>query len=104
MLGRMASETGREPSKLLVSSHSFEDAVVQRMGSSVFAQRLFESQNPGACLRRGPVQHLQACSGLKHLAGLGPLVTACGAAILFQTRRDVTAASSMCTEGTACAA
>ena len=47
MLGRIASETGREPSKLLVSGRSFEDVVVQRMGSAVVAQRLFESQNPG---------------------------------------------------------
>jgi hypothetical protein len=47
VLGRIASETGREPSKLLVSGRSFEDVMLQRMGSAVVAQRLFESQNPG---------------------------------------------------------
>lgn len=47
MLERLTSETGRDAGKMMVTSASFEDAVVQRIGSNVFAQRLFESQNPG---------------------------------------------------------
>jgi hypothetical protein len=64
VLGRMASQTGREPSKLLVSGRSFEDVVVQRMGSSVVAQRLFESQNPGACTTSTVMAAVCTCPGL----------------------------------------
>jgi respiratory burst oxidase len=46
VLERLASDTGRNPEDVLVSARSFENAVTERLGSSVFAARLFESQNP----------------------------------------------------------
>lgn len=94
MLGRLSSETGREPSKLLVSSAIFEDAVVQRMGGSVFAQRLWESQNPGAGLNGIDLPHSSCAQatgrGFRHCD-----LTMRGDALPYQRRHlDVSVASA----------
>ncbi len=47
-LERLTSDAGRRSEDVLISGRSFENAVIDRVGSSVFAARLFESQNPGA--------------------------------------------------------
>ena len=50
MLQQLQQQTGQEGSQLLVSSRVFQDAVSQRYGGAAFAQRLFQSQNPGGVL------------------------------------------------------
>ncbi len=48
VLERLTSDAGRRSEDVLISGRSFENAVIDRVGSSVFAARLFESQNSGA--------------------------------------------------------